>query len=172
MFSWISSMVCNLFPLKDDFSFGKSQKSQGTLSGLQGAESPGWFDVLTKNSAWDVMHELEHCCDEAANHHLPLAVAFWIIRIVSVEECSSLTQNLMQMRCSTHSVTLNATATQYTCSLKGIYHPHWLVPWSHHRSHVHIPDHSPWLPGYINVVQTVLIILTMAGLFPGRPHIL
>ena len=29
-----------------------------------------------------------------------------------------------------------------------------------------IPVHSPWLPGYINIVQTVLIILMMAGLFP------
>ena len=26
--------------------------------------------------------------------------------------------------------------------------------------------HEPWLPGYINVTQTVLVILTMAGLFP------
>ena len=58
-----------------------------------------------------------------------------------------------------------ATATQYTCSLSGVYHPHWLVQWSHHCSHMCIPVHSPWLPGYINVMQTVLIILTMAGLF-------
>ena len=33
-----------------------------------------------------------------------------------------------------------------------------------------IPVHSPWLPGYMNVVQTVLVSLTMAGLLPGRPH--
>ena len=37
---------------------------------------------------------------------------------------------------------------------------------------MHIPVHSPWLPGYINVAQTFLIILTMAGLFPDRPHML
>ena len=30
--------------------------------------------------------------------------------------------------------------------------------------------HSPWLPGYIDVLQTILIMLTMAGLFPDRPH--
>ena len=36
---------------------------------------------------------------------------------------------------------------------------------------MHIPVHSPWLPGYMNVVQTVLIILTMAQLFLDRPHI-
>ena len=44
------------------------------------------------------------CCDEAANHPLPIAAAFWIIWIVPVEECSSLTQNLMQISCSTCSV--------------------------------------------------------------------
>ena len=32
--------------------------------------------------------------------------------------------------------------------------------------------HSPWLPGDIDVVQTILVILTMAGLFLDRPHIL
>ena len=31
-----------------------------------------------------------------------------------------------------------------------------------------IPVHFPWLPGYIDVAQTVLIILTMAGLFLHR----
>ena len=32
------------------------------------------------------------------------------------------------------------------------------------------PVHSPWLPGYIDVLPTVLIILTMADLFPDRLH--
>ena len=63
----------------------------------------------------------------------------------------------------------DATATQYTCSLSGIYRPHWLVQWGHHCSHMRIPVYSPWLPGYINVPQTDLIILTMAGLLPDRP---
>ena len=34
-----------------------------------------------------------------------------------------------------------------------------------------IPVHSPWLPGYIDVSQIILIILRMAGLFPDRPDI-
>ena len=34
-----------------------------------------------------------------------------------------------------------------------------------------IPVYSPWLPGYINVTETVLIILTTVGLFLDRPHI-
>ena len=37
------------------------------------------------------------------------------------------------------------------------------------KSSLFIPVLSSWLPGYINVMQTILIILTMAGLFPNRP---
>ena len=81
IFSWISSMVWNLLPFDGNFSFGKSQKSQDTKSGLPGAESPGWFDVPPKNSAGDMMREQAHCGDEAANHQLPIAAAFWIIQV-------------------------------------------------------------------------------------------
>ena len=62
--------------------------------------------------------------DEAANHQLPIAAGFQIIQIVSVEECSNLMQNLMQIHCFTHSVILNAIATRYTCSLKSVYCSH------------------------------------------------
>ena len=96
--------------------------------------------------------------------------AFWIIQIVSVEECSSLTQNLMQNRCITRSAILNATATQYSYSLNGVYCPHWLVQWSCHCSLMCIPIRSPWLPGYMDVAQTVLILLTVAGFFLDRPY--
>ena len=54
----------------------------------------------------NVIHEWSFCRDEAANHQLPIAVAFWIIPILSAEECSSLMQNLMQVRCSAYSVIL------------------------------------------------------------------
>ena len=67
------------------------------------------------------MHEQAHWCDEAANHQLPIAAAFSIIQIVSPQECSSLTQNLMQVHAFTRSVILNVTATQYTGSLNGVY---------------------------------------------------
>ena len=119
-----------------------------------------------------MIHEQLHCRDEAANHQLPIAVAFWIIWIVSVEECSSLTQNIVQICCSSCSVILNVMTTQYTCLLNGIYHPYWLIQWSHHCSCMCIPVHSPWLPGYINVVQTILVILTIAGPFLGSPCML
>ena len=36
---------------------------------------------------------------------------------------------------------------------------------------MHIPVHPPWLPGYIDTVETVLVILTMAGVFLDRPCI-
>ena len=59
------------------------------------------------------MHEQAYCCDEAANHQLPIAV----------EERSHSTQKLMQIHCSTSSVILNAMATQCMCSLNSVYHP-------------------------------------------------
>ena len=34
-----------------------------------------------------------------------------------------------------------------------------------------IPVHSPWLPGYADIAQTTLVIITMAGLFLDSPHI-
>ena len=76
-----------------------------------------------------------------------------------------LMKNLMQIHCSTHSVILNEMSTQYTCSLKSVYWPHWLVQWSHHCSCMFIPVHSAWLQVYIDVMQAVLLMLTMAGHF-------
>ena len=103
------------------------------------------------------MHERTRCCDEAANHQLPIAAAFWIIQIVSMEERSNLMENWMQICCSTRSVILNETATQYTCSLNSVYRPHWLVQWRRHCSRMQIPVHSPWLPGYIDVVPNTSV---------------
>ena len=127
----------------------KARSCRAPNLGCRGAESPGWFDVSPKNSAQDVMHERVHCGDEAANHQLPIAAAFWIIQIVSMEECLSIMQNLMRIHCSTHLVIFSAMATQYTCPLSSVYHPHWLVQWSHHCSCMHIPVLSSW-PHYIN----------------------
>ena len=116
------------------------------------------------------MHECACCRDKAASHHLPIAAAFWIIPIVSTEECSSLMQNLMQIHCSTGLVILKATPTQYICSLNSIYHPHWLVQWSCHCSCMHIPVQSLWLPGYFDVMQIILFMLIRARHFLERPN--
>ena len=62
------STVWNLFPFKGILIFGKVRRHRSPNPGCRGAESPGSFDILLKNSARDVMHEWVHCCDEAANH--------------------------------------------------------------------------------------------------------
>ena len=83
--------------------WGKARSHRAPILGCRGAESPGWFDVSPKMSVQDMMHEWVRCHDEAANHQLPIAEAFWIIQIVSKEECLSLIQDLMQIYCSTRS---------------------------------------------------------------------
>ena len=150
---------------------GKARGHRVPSLGCRDAMSPGGFYVFQKNSAWDMIHEWTYYHDKAANHQLPIDTASWTIRIVSTEECSSLTQYLMHIHCCPCSVILNVMATQYICSLDSVYCPHWLVQWSHHWSRMHIPVHSPCLPGYIHVTQTILVKLTMAGLFLDRPHI-
>ena len=148
---------------------GKARGHRAPTLGCRGTESPGWFYVLPKKlcsrcDAW--VDALWWSCQSPVVHSCRLL----IIWIVSTEEYSNLMRNLMHICCSTGSFILNVMTTQYTCSLNGIYCPHWPVQWSHHCSHVHIPIHSPWLPGYIDVVQTILI-LTMAVLFLDRPCI-
>ena len=70
---------------------GKARIQRTPNLGCRGAKSPGWFHVLPKNSALDVMREQARCHDEAASHQLPIAAAFWVIQIVSAEDRSSLT---------------------------------------------------------------------------------
>ena len=137
--------------------WGKPEVAEYQTWAVGGLSHLSYLIFHEKNSAQVVIHEQLHCRDEAANHQLPIAVAFWIIWIVSVEECSSLTQNIVQICCSSCSVILNVMTTQYTCLLNGIYHPYWLIQWSHHCSCMCIPVHSPWLPGYMDVTHTVLI---------------
>ena len=78
----------NLFPFfKGDFSFGKRQKFSGCqILGIGGQNHLGDLMFLQK-PAWDMMHGRACCHDEATNYQLlPMAVAFWIIRMVSTEE--------------------------------------------------------------------------------------
>ena len=44
--------------------------------GYREDESLGLFDVSPQNSAQDMMHYWAHSCDEAANHQVPIVVAF------------------------------------------------------------------------------------------------
>ena len=125
VFSWILLKVWSLFPFKGDFSFGKSQKLQGTKSGLWwGLSHLGdlMFRKKTLHETW--------CVSGCVVMNLPVTSCPFLwpseSSIQSMEECSSLMQNLMQTHCSTRSVILNATATPYTCSLNGVYCPHWV----------------------------------------------
>ena len=152
--------------------WGKVTSCRALNLGCRGAKPPGWFAILPKKSAWDVMHEQAYCDDEAANHQLPAAVAFWIIWIVSAEECSNLMQNLMQVHCSTRSVILNAVTTQYTRSLNGVYRPHWLDQYSEVVVHAHSSPLS-LAASDINVMWTILVILTTkvhSWTFSRPPH--
>ena len=141
-FSQLPSVAPSYFPESHQWSeissflkvilvLGKARNRRAVILGCRGEWVTWVIWCFAKNSALDVIREQAYCCDEAASYLLLIAVAFGIIWIVSMEECSSLMQNWMQICCSTCSVILNATATQYTCSLNSIYHLHWLVQWSH-----------------------------------------
>ena len=136
----------NLFPFKGDFSLGKSQSHRVPNLGYRGAESRGWFDVLPKNSAQDAMHEQVCSHDEAANHQLPIAVAFWIFwisfhggmsKVNTKFDADLLLYSLSHFEC--HGL------TQWSLT------PAWLVQ-SSLFTHAHS---SPffWLPGYIDITN-------------------
>ena len=65
---------------------GKARTHRVPHLGCRGTESPEWFNVPPKNSAWDVMREKAHCHDEAANHWLPIAAAVFITLHLSASE--------------------------------------------------------------------------------------
>ena len=87
--------------------------TRSTFSGVLLVAGLPEHESLSRDS-WPSLKHLCHTFISAALLASSLK-AFWIIRIVSVEECSSLMQNLIQIRCSTYSVVLNVTTTQYTC---------------------------------------------------------
>ena len=157
------SEICSLS--KVILVLGKARSRRAPNLGYKRATSPGWFHFSPKIFSmrhnawagpllwWSCQSPVAHSCSLLNNLNSFHRGMF------------KLNENLMQTHCSTRSVILNVMATQYTCSLNCVYHPHWLGQWSHHCSHTCIPVHSPWLPGYIDVTQTIVVVLTMAGLF-------
>ena len=67
-------------------------------------------------------------------------------------------------------VILNTTDMQYTCSLNSATPPMTSTVKSSLFTHAHSTPLS-LVPGNIDVAQTVLVILTMAGIFLDRPHV-
>ena len=165
VFSWISLMVWNLFPFKGGFSLRKSRSHRAPNLGYKGAESPEWFWYFVKNlcprcdawtgtlSWWSCQSPVAHKCG-LLNH--PNSFCGGMFKFNTKSGADSLMYLLSHFECET---------TQYTCSLNGVYCPHWLVQWSCHCSHMHIPAHCPWLPGYMDAAQTILVILAMVGFF-------
>ena len=168
VFSWFSSMTWDLFPFKGDFNFGKTHKSQGTKSGLCGSWVPWVIWCFTKKlctrqdvwmgmlSWWSCQSPVAHNCG-LLNH--PNSFHGGMFKLNAKFDADSLLYLFSHFECDSHTVHM---LTQ------SVYHPYWPVQWSHHCSHMSIPVHSPWLQGYLNVAQTILIILTMTGLFFGQ----
>ena len=148
---------------------GKTTSHRVPNLGCRRPELPGWFDVLPKISAQDMTHELAHGCDEAANHQLPIACllnhpySFYrrMVKLNTKFDADSLHYSLSHF---------DVMDTQTTYSLNGVYRPHWLVQWSCRCLYMCLPVHSPQLPGYMDVMQTVLITWRMTGLFPDTLH--
>ena len=162
-------------PFQRCFSFGKSQMSQGNKSGLQGR----WVTWViwcfppkkTLHQTWCMSKRVfviklpitscpyAHSCGLLNYPNSFRGETFKLNAKLDAED--SLFYSLSHFECNSHTVHM---LTQW----------HLLPPLtstvkSPLITHVHS---SPLfsLPSYINVVQTVLIILTMAGLFLDRPH--
>ena len=77
----------------------------------------------------------------------------------------------MQIHCSIHSVILNVMATVHMPTQWHLLPPLASRVKSSMFMHTHSCPLSPWLSGYVDAAQTILVILTMAGIFLKRPHI-
>ena len=151
VFSWILSWSEISSFSKVILVLGKARSLRALNVGCRGAESPEWLDVSPKNFIGDVIQEWARSREEAANHLLPRAAA--------LNHMNRFHGGMFKLNTKfdagplLYSLVLNVMATQYTCSLSGIYHPHCLVQWSRQCSRMRIPVHSPWLPGYIDVTN-------------------
>ena len=112
------------------------------------------------------MHE-EACCDKATNHlscgllNYPNMFRGGMFKLNAKLDADSLLYSLSHFECDGHTVhmlTQQHLPPPLTSTVK-------LSLFTHA-----FPVHSPWLPGYINVTQTFLVMLIMAGVFSERPH--
>ena len=109
-----------------------------------------------------MMHEREYCCDEAAHScsilshpnsfhggMFKLNAKFdvdQLLYLLSHFECDSHIVDMLPQQCPPPPLTSTVMSSLFT---------------------LHSTVHSPWLPGYIDVAQTILVTLTMVELFPG-----
>ena len=74
-------------------------------------ESPGLL-MFRRKTAWNVMHEWEHYCDDGAHHQLPRAAAFWLLnsfcrgmfKLNAKFDADSLLYLLSHFECDGHTV--------------------------------------------------------------------
>ena len=121
--SWISLIVWNLFPFKGDFSFGKSQKSQGAKLGLLGSWVT-WViwcfakNLCTRREAW-VGALLWWSCQSRVAHSCSL-----LNHLDSVHGEMFKFNTKFNADSLLYSVFLNVMAMEYICLLNGVYHPY------------------------------------------------
>ena len=145
----------------------KSRSCKSPNLGCAGAKSPGWFDVSPKSSAYDVMHEWVHwwSCQSPVAHSCSL-----------LNHLNSLHRGMLKF---------NAVFDAYSLFYSQLF---WM--WWPHATHAHSVASTAPLTSTVksslfthvhssplclaarlhDAVQTVLIILTMVGLFPDRPQ--
>ena len=147
----------NLFPFKSDFSFEKSQKSQGNLYTVNTLRcsaccrpSRMWITFNGFSTIFEAfvphfyLHSTHYIIPKSSLYH-PNGFCGGMFKLNTKFDADSSLYLLSHFECDGHTVHML---------------PQWLAQWRHHCSHRHIPVHSPWLPGYITVMQTVLVILT------------
>ena len=118
------------------------------------------------------MHEWARCCDEAANHQLSISCGLLnhlnsfhrgMCKLPGKFDTDSLLYLLSRFEFNGHTVhmlPLQHLPPPLISTVKS----------SLFTSHMHVPVHCPWAPGYGDIVQTLLVILTIAGLSPHRPY--
>ena len=131
IFSWIPSLSKVILVLE------KARSHSEHNLGCRGAESPGWFDVLPKNSARDMRCDawvsvlswgscqspVAHSCGRL-NH--PKGFCGGMFKLNAKFDADSLLYLLSYFECNSHTVHM----LTHQC-------PHWLVQWSCHCSHAH-----------------------------------
>ena len=112
VFSWISSTVWNLFPLKEILVWGKPRSFKAPNLGCRGAESPNWFDVSPKNSrrrdAWAGTLSSWRCQSPVAHSfvllNLPNSFRGGMFKLNETFDADSLFYLLSHFKCNSHTV--------------------------------------------------------------------
>ena len=147
--------------------FGKARSHRVPNLVCSGAKPPGWFDMLPKNcmkcDAWVGALLWWSCQSTVAHSHgllkHPNSFRGRMFKLNTKSDIDSLLYSLSHFECHSHTVHM---LTQW----------HLLPPVtstvkSSLFTHVHSSPLSS-AAGYIDVVKTVLVVLTMAGLFLDR----